>query len=360
MTRKFLLGFALLVVALAFVYIRTRKPRSPIEVAFAGNREVIAYSTTALVRSPVTTLSFGDRVDILQRFQDQVQVRTRTGLTGWVSEHELLSADLWQKARDLALKAATMPVQARGHTKVLSNLRLEPGRDTQRLQQLVKGVSLDVLMRQPQAVPSAKAAAQQEESAAEPAVEKKEDWWLVRAYPGPAGGSALNAAPSNPPASGANPVANTALSGWLLGRFVDLDVPRPLPDYASSANMRIVGWYELNHVRGPDGKPKPQYLVVGAHGPEGQPCDFTMLRVFTWGAKRDRYETAFVESDACGKLPVEVTSGDAAPGVRNPPDAQFSFFDLGDASKRTYLMHQTVVRRVREPGSPKAKRTPHP
>jgi hypothetical protein len=338
-TRKFLLGFTLLAVILAAVYVRTRKPKTPIEVAYAGNREVIVYSTTALVRSPVTTLSFGDRVDILQRFQDQVNVRTKTGLTGWVSERDLLSADLWQKARDLELKATSMAVQARGHTKVLSNLRLEPGRDTQRLQQLVKGVSVDVLARQPMAVPSSKSG-QQDESAAEPAVEKKEDWWLVRAHTGP----------------------NATLSGWLLGRFVELDVPRPLPDYASSANMRVVGWYELNRVKDNNGPARPQYLVVGTHGPEGQPCDFTMLRVFTWGSKRERYETAFVESNVCGKLPVDVMPSEPSPhGTvgRNAPDAQFVFLDLGDASpdKRTYVMHQTVVRRVREAGATSRPKT---
>jgi hypothetical protein len=327
-TRKFLLGFTLLAVLLAAFYFRTRHPKAPIQVAYAGNREVIIWSTTALVRSPVVTLSFGDRVDILERYQDQVNVRTKAGLTGWVSERELLSADLWQKARDLELKVAAMPIQAHGHTKVLSNLRLEPGRETQRLQQLIKSVPVDVLARQPLAVPVSRTAVQ-EESSGEPAVEKREDWWLVRAHPGP----------------------EATISGWLLGRFIELEVPRPLPDYASSAGMRVVGWFELNRVIETGGKPRPQYLVVGTHGPEGQPCDFTMVRVFTWGAKRERYETAFVESNLCGKLPVAVTLGQ--PG-RNGADPQFTFADIshGSPETRTYAMHQTVVRRIRESGAP--------
>jgi len=332
-TRKFLLGFALLAVILAAFYVRTRHAKTPIEVAYAANREVVVYTTTALVRSPVATLSFGDRVDILQRFQDQVQVRTKAGLTGWVSERDLISADLWQKARDLEQKAAAMPVQGRGHTKVLSNLHFEAGRDTQRLQQLTKGVSVDVLARRPLAVPVSRTAAQ-EESAVEPATEKKEDWLLVRAHTGP----------------------DTTLSGWLLARFIELDVPRPIPDYASSAGMRIVGWFELDRVPDGGGKPKAQYLVVGTHGPEGQPCDFTMIRVFTWSTKRERYETAFVESDLCGRLPVTVLPG--VPGQRGkaPADAQFFFTDIGHVvpETRRYVMHQTVVRRVREPGAPAA------
>ena len=42
---------------------------------------------------------------------------------------------------------------------------------------------------------------------------KKEDWWLVRAHS----------------------ADQTSMAGWILGRFIDLDVPAPLPDYASSA-----------------------------------------------------------------------------------------------------------------------------
>lgn len=338
MTRKFLLGFTLLAVILAFVYVRTRHPKTPIEVAFAGNREVIVYSTTAMVRSPVATLSFGDRVDVMQRFQDQVQVRTKAGVTGWASERDLISADLWQKARDLEAKAAAMPIQGRGHTKVLSNLRLDPGRDAQRIQQLTKGVPVDVLSRRPVLVPASRTTSQ-EESAVEPATEKKEDWWLVRAHAG----------------------SDLTLSGWLLGRFVELDVPRPIPDYASSAGMRVVAWFELDRVPDGPGRQKPQFLVLGTHGPEGQPCDFTMLRVFTWGAKRERYETAFVESDVCGKLPVSVTPGAPPARGRVAADAEFSFQDIGHGAPETrrYTMHQTVVRRIREPGAPASPQHGH-
>ena len=158
----------------------------------------------------------------------------------------------------------------------------------------------------------------------------------------------------------AHPGPSAAISGWLLGRFIELDVPRPLPDYASSAGMRVVGWFELNRVTEAGGKPRPQYLVVGTHGPEGQPCDFTMLRVLTWGAKRERYETAFVASTVCGRLPVAVTPGQSG---RNATDPQFAFADIGNGSPetRSYVMHQTVVRRIREPGTPaRAKKgSPH-
>ena len=283
-TRKLLLGFAVLIVLAAGAYYRFRHTQTPLEIAYAGNRTVTLQSTTAQVREPITTVSYGDRLEVLQRFQDQVNVRTTTGLTGWVNERDLLSTDVWQKAADLEKRTSTLAIQARGHTKVLTNLRIDAGRDGIRLRQLNKNIPLEVFERRAVDVPTSGATAAQEEPAGEPAQARKEDWWLVRAQTS----------------------EKDSVSGWILGRFIELDVPQPLPDYASSAGMRIVSWSELNKVLDAAGKSKSQYLLLGAHGPEGQPCDFSMLRVYTWGKQRQRYETAYVESGVCGKLPVEV------------------------------------------------------
>jgi hypothetical protein len=323
--RKLLLGFALLLVIAVGAYFRFRQAKPPLETAYAGNRQVTLMSTSAQVREPVTTVNYGDRLDVLERYQDQVEVRTSTGLSGWVNERDLLTADIWQKAADLEKRTASMPVQARGHTKVLTNLRVDAGRDATRLRQLNKGVPLELYERRPVEVPSAVTAAATDESAGEPVGAKKEDWWLVRAHTS----------------------EKDLASGWILGRFFELDVPQPLPDYASSAAMRIVAWFELNKVTDSSGKLRPQYLLAGTHGPEGQPCDFNMLRVYTWGKQRVRYETAFVESGLCGKLPVRITQPTVSGG-----DTIFAFTDIGagKAEERTYNMHQTIVRRVKQAG----------
>ncbi len=327
MMRKILLGFALVSVFCFAAYLRYHHAKPPLGVAYAGNHQVTLWSTTAQVREPVVTVNYGDRLDVLQRFEEEVKVRTASGFTGWVSEKELLPEDLWEKAKELNARAAALPVEARGHTRVLSNLHIEPGRDTPRLRQLNKQVPVDLFERDVEEVPTtARATGEEDDSGAETATAKKEDWWLVLAH-----------------APGDAPVA-----GWMLGRFIDLDVPQPLPDYASSTDMRIVAWFELNHVTDASGTSKPQYLVVGTRGSEGQPCDFTMLRVYTWGTQRQRYETAFVDSKACGKLPVKLTAASAAGG-----DATFSFEDSsqGSPEERAYRMHQTIVRRVKNEGA---------
>jgi len=334
--KKMMIGFGVLVVVTLILYLRFHASHAPIGIAYAGNRDVTLWSTTAQVREAVATLTYGERLDVLQRSQDAVQVRTAKKVVGWTEESNLLSADVWEKARDLDARASASPVEAIGHTHAISNLRVEAGRDSPRIQQLSKSTPLELFARAVVDAPLPNASAQLSAQSpapgeAAPAGTKKEEWWLVRAH-----------LPDQ-----------TTVAGWILGRFVDLDVPAPLPDYASAAGMRIVAWFELARVADISGAMKPQFLVVGSRGPEGQPCDFTLMRVFTWGKQRERYETAYVESNLCGTLPMKIAQNGAPRG-----DVTFSFQDSsqGGAATRTYVMHQTVVKRVREPGPAPANR----
>ena len=343
MRRKLLIGFVVVLAIGLGAYWRFHHPKRPIEAAYAGSREVTLWSTTAQVREPVATVGFGAHLDVLEKFGDQARVRTASGVVGWTSQDELLSAEFWRRAQDLEAETAKLPAQARGRTRVLSNLHIGPARDSPRIRQLDRGVPVDLFERQAIEVPSASPATVAEEGGpgprpdAEKPEAKKEDWWLVRAHlPG-------------------SSTEGLALSGWLLGRFVELDVPSPLPDYASSAAMRIVAWFELNQVADASGAAKSQYLVIGTRGPEGQPCDFRLMRVFTWAKQRQRYETAFVESDLCGKLPMKLMAATSPGG-----NATFAFEDWskGTSEMRTYRMYQNVVRRVRE-GGPAPERRKH-
>jgi hypothetical protein len=320
-TRKILLGFAVVAVIVVGIYFRFYRARQSQEIAYSGNRSVTVWSTSAQVREPIATINFGERLEVLQRFQDQVKIRTPQGVVGWVAEHDILSADLWQTLKDLDKKAEAMPAAAKGHTRVLSNLHFGPGRDTTRIRQLFKDVPLDLLLRQPELINPATRDSLGQDSPSSAAEGKKEDWWFVRAHTTDQG----------------------VLAGWLLSRFVELDVPQGVADYASSAGMRIIAWSELNRVENAGGEQIPQYLLVGVQGPEGQACDFTTMRVYTWGKQKQHYETAFVESGLCGRLPIQLT---AVAGQRG--DVKFSFQDIGhtQAEERSYQMHQTIVRRL--------------
>jgi hypothetical protein len=384
--RKWILGVLILVLVFA-LYLKYRPKSHGIGEAYIGEPTTTLWSTTAQVRESVAVLHWGDHVEILTHSGNQTEVRTLAGVVGWVDGRTLLDGAVWQTETRLLTQARSMPVQAPGRTKVFTNLRAEPGRTTARLYQLPGGVSVSILAR---AVADATPPSSPGKPAAQPAAgaqdegPKREDWLFVSVTPpipssnspsnpappaaethsGPSGdGSQANQAylvTGNDPAaqkqSGTPGQVVPQLAGWVLGRFIELDLPQTLRDYATSAGVHPVAWFVLDRVRTPGGD-KPQYLVAATHSGDGQPCDFTMLRVYTWGAREQRYETAFVESDLCGSFPIRV--GKLA-GTNEP---EFRFSGLSEKEpmqERVYAMHQTTVRRVREETpAPARKSTPN-
>jgi len=323
-----------------------RHSERPGEEAFIADRNVTLWTSLAQVRQQVTTLHYGERVEILERQNDQAHVRTATGATGWTEQRNLMDSALWHRARDLAQSALAMPVQARATSDKLTNVHIEPGRTSPRTYQLRSGTALEVLGHA-----TAEFVRGGAEEASQPAAgeTRHEDWALVRAHEEPAGD----------------------VAGWVLRRFVKYEIPPELLDY--STQYRFVAWFELGRVaagepaaepktatrrgqREAPGPPesvrsepaaapteKPQFLVAGIQGAEGQPCDFTLIRVYTWGAQRRRYETAYVESNLCGSLPIRVQPAGAA-----SVNAEFAFVNSGRAGEehREYVMHQTSVHRT--------------
>jgi hypothetical protein len=142
---------------------------------------------------------------------------------------------------------------------------------------------------------------------------------------------------------------------------VELDLPDAVRDGTASANVRPVAWFELNKVADISGA-KPQYLVAGTRGADSQPCDFTNIRVYSWNSRKSRYETAYIENNLCGQMPVRIGTG-----PKGEPEFRFRSKDanssavnaqVGANDERVYRLIQTVVRRIRDDGSialPKTK-----
>jgi hypothetical protein len=324
--------FLLLVMAVLFWWAQARRPAAEYPMAYVAEPSAILWNANAQVRQPVTTLHYGDHVTIVQRSGERANVRTDAGVRGWVETSALMDADLWQQAAALLDRAKAMPVQARGHTRTISNVRLTAGRDGPRIFQFGRNEPVVVLERGTSPVPAEGAA--EAAGAAGQNLPKLEDWLLVLRTPPAASSSTAEAgAQAEAAARAAVPIA-----GWVLARFIELDPPAPIPDYFSAAGIRVVAWVVLNTVPDESG-PQPQYLVAGARAGEGQPCDFTLLRVYTWGATRQRYETAYVENNICGRMPIRVTA--SAGGE------EFRFADpMQNGADRVYRMRQTSVRRV--------------
>lgn len=313
MLKRILIAIAVVVAAsgLASAYIWWHSVPKAKGEAYVGAGDVPLWDGTGQVRRRLARLDYGEKVAVLDEYEDAVEVRSAKGTIGWVDQDNLIEPGVWQQFGQLAGRVRPMVTQASGHTRVISNLHLQPGRTTPLIGQLPKNTPVEVLGR----------GVAEWQGAGGNASPRKEDWLLVRA---------------KTPALG-------QIAGWALGRFIADDPPDPLPAYAISAAMNPVAWFPLRQVSDPSG-PKPYYLMAGTRGAEGQPCDFTMLRVYTWSVTHHQYETAFVQNDVCGKLPITVTF------VSDPQqDVHFSFQDLDPSGEQavTYLMRRTMVREVR-------------
>ena len=337
MKRKLLVAVPLLcLVAVAAWFFRPK--HEYLGEASVSERSTTLWSSVAQVREPIDTLHYGDRVDVMARRNDSVKVRTIAGSVGWVDARLLLEPALWQRSVKLLNTAKAMPVQARGRTKVQTNLRVEPGRTQPRLYQFGRGVPVEVVART--VADWVQVSDERENSEAQAA--KKEDWFLVRGLatrpPGEVSARGSESNTTTQPGDQTIPIA-----GWVVARFVELDLPEPVREGMASANVRPIAWFELNRIASSSGD-KPQYLVAGTRNAEGQPCDFTVLRVYTWYEKRSRYETAFIENNLCGQIPIRLDKGPKG-------EPQFRFYQVsGPKDERVYRLTQTVVRRVREPG----------
>jgi hypothetical protein len=338
MKRRLLIAVPLLAVV-ALVAWTLRPKHETLGEAFVSEKVAPLLSGIAQVREQVATLHYGERVDVVGKRNDYVKVRTNAGTVGWVESRQLMEPAVWQRSVKLLDQTRGMPLQARGRTKVSTNLRVQPGRTEPRLYKFGRNAPVEIVGR---AVADWVQAADEKEAANEPQETKKEDWFLVRGVatrpPGEAAARAAESTNTTQPGDQTTPIA-----GWVVARFVELDLPDPVREGANSANIRPVAWFELNRVSDPSGN-KPQFLVAAARGPEGQVCDFTALRVYTWYVKKSRYETAFIENNLCGQLPVRLSKG-----PKGEPEFRFRVMD-GNKEERVYRLNQTVVRRVREAG----------
>ncbi|HEY1860083.1 MAG TPA: SH3 domain-containing protein, partial [Gemmataceae bacterium] len=328
MKRKLLVAVPLLCVV-ALVAFLLRPKHESISDAYISERSVTLWSSIAQVREQVGVLLYGDHVDVLARRNENVKVRTANGLIGWVDGRYLMEPDLWQRSAKLLKQASSIPVQARGRTKVPTNLRVEPGRNEPRLYQFSRNAPVEIVGR---STADWVQVADEKESG-EPAETKKEDWFLVRgiATRPPGEGVVRNSAITNTTQPGDQTIP---IAGWVVARFVSLDLPDPVREGAESANIRALAWFELNKVSDDEGE-HPQYLAAGARGPEGMPCDFTTLRVYTWNARKTRYETAFIDNNLCGRFPIRV-----AKDPKGQPE--FFFLPIGEKESRHYRLIQTV------------------
>ena len=298
-----------------------------LEVMYVSAPQAFLRDRVAAVYNKTGTVKNGDRVDVIDRERRFLKVRTAQGVEGWIEQRYVIPQKTYDGFQKLTSEHKDDPVQATGTTRNDTNLHIEPGRESEHLYQLPSGSKVALLARgsaeKAGAVPAASPAGKKDSKAAGAG---SEDWWLVRDAQGRA--------------------------GWVLARMVDPDVPLEIAQYAEG--QRFVGFFALNEVRDGD-KKVPQYLALLNEPKDGQPFDFDKIHVFTWNARRHRYETAYREHNLNGVLPATVTHEDFGKEGDLPVFILRVKDDSGNVAERKYKLNTPIVRRVYAPGEMPSK-----
>lgn len=265
--------------------------------------------TTAEVRSVIGHLRAGDRVHVIAQTAHWSELNLPGGLTGWVETRYLLDGATYDRGIALLRGIGQSPAQAVGHASGTTNLHLEPARNSIVLAELNQNQPLEIYSRRLVDRPS-------DTETPSKGPRPHDVWYLVR---------------------------TSSRAGWVLGRFIDLDVPAGIAQYAQGINM--VGWQVLKTVR--DGNNEmPEYLVADRIGDES--VDFNHIRVFNWWVKNHKYVTAYVESGLQGHFPIEVRQAtDLNYYAQAAPYFRLRLTDDdGRRYQEVYGLFDTIVRRV--------------
>ena len=305
-----------------------------LEVAYVSAPQAGLRDQVAAIYNRVGNVKNGERVEVLDREKRFARVRTATGIEGWIEQRYLVDQKTFDALQTLTQDNQNDPVQASGILRNDTNLHVTPGRESEHLYQLAAGAKVALLKRataekQPGAVPAPRLAAKSAAKGTTPGP-VLEDWWLVR--------------------------DSLGRVGWVLSRMVDVDLPLEIAQYAEG--QRFVAFFVLNEVSDNDKgvqKQIPQYLCVLTDPHDGLPFDFDQVRVFTWNAKKHRYETAYREHGLDGVLPVTVTKQEFDAEGNLPVFILRVKDEAGNVSEKKYKLNTPIVRRVLAPGEVPAR-----
>jgi uncharacterized protein YgiM (DUF1202 family) len=273
----------------------------PVEAGYVLPPSIQVVDTPAEVRIVVGSLKSGERIEITKRTRNWAQIRTPDNLTGWVENKDLLDSQTYESGQKLFRDLLQTPAQAEGHTSGIVNLRLEPARDATQLAQLQENLKVQIFGRRLVDRPALEG---------QPNAAKVRDaWYLIRA---------------------------DTNAGWVMGRFVALDIPEKLAPYAQGSNL--VAWVVIKTVDD-EGQPVPEYLTADRVGT--QEADFSHIRVFTWWIKNHKYVTAYVESNLNGYFPIRVAEVNGVPHFRLR-----LMDDQGQKFQKVYGLFDTITRAV--------------
>jgi SH3-like domain-containing protein len=329
---------------------------------YVNVKQTYLRDRVAAVSNRTATVTNGQRLRVLQRDRNTLQVKTDKGEIGWIKTKETAPARIAEEFAALTQAHAADTVIATAAVRDEVSMHIAAGRETEKLYLLEEGDKLKLLERatlpRPQ-VPGAVAAPLKPGAPLPPIA--MEDWWLVR--------DAQNR------------------TGWVYSHMMDVDSPDALTRYAE--NQRVVSAAILTTVNDPgSGTPDPNvpvYVVAYAPYTAGLPYDFDQVRVFTWNKSKHRYETAYRERNLEGFLPfvtgtqpaAVITDTKLAASLGSSPLPTFNYKVVpADAIivvdpvtgipkpsallEKDFRLEGTYVRRVLQPGQTTTTPQAHP
>ena len=367
---RFVAG-AFLLLALVLAACSTRAERRPaLGEAFVGPLEYDLREALAARSRVVDRLRHGDRVEIISRRRRFYQIRTQSGAEGWIDGRLLLSGQDLQTLRRLSARALAAPSQGRASALDALNVHTFPHRLAPSFRRIQPGQHVDViayerLERLPyEPAPLVSAASVTARKANGSAASRKKmaktagpplapvpapplpDNWLElsrTAMPEEPSRTTAGSPAAAPPAAPPKSADDWALvrledgsAGWVLARMLVMEIPDEVAQYAERA--RIAAYFRIGSVRTKEGE-KPVWLWA-AQSQRSAGHDFDSLRIFVWSTRRQRYETAFIERNLRGWLPLELhRSGAAVDGFQTVVEEKD-----GRVVKRTYSLQPGTFR----------------
>jgi hypothetical protein len=349
--------------------INSNKRAPAIADAYVGPATLRIRTDLPLQSATVATAKHGERVEIIQRRRKFMRVRTASGAEGWTEESQLLNAAEMGDLKDLAGRAAKLPSQGVATSFGALNVHTLPASGSPSFLQLKEGEKFDVLVdiviphatatRQPLIPPAEKKKAPPKKSGKQPKVPPPP---IPAPPPPPANWLELSKTdleeqpPPEEPEAKPLPTERWSLvraaggqSGWVLTRRLNMAIPDEVAQYAEG--RRIVAYFPLGYVQDEDAK-KPIWLwATTGGGHDGY--DFDSFRVFIWSSRRHRYETAYIERNLEGYLPVllrDVDYAAAGKGKGQPATARFPGFSIctrkadGQLHRREFALLGNVIR----------------
>ena len=293
-------------------------------------RHAQVRSSTAVVAADLVEVNRGDAVDILDTTDVQdpssaenkerwlrVRAHDESNTEGWIEARNVMSEDVFGRARKLADEDKNTQTQANGQLRASTNLRLSPDRsgNDNIVLKLDSGAKFDIVgwkrVPKPKAsettesddAPKAGSAQQnsrkgKSEAPKEPE-EQNELWYKVRL----------------------NPSVSPAPAGWLYGKQVELTVPSDIIFYRTG--REFVAWQRLDadtagttSASAPKDKDEGKETSPGSwvilerssvsDTQKGNRPDFDRIYVLGYNKETQEHYTAYRSTDLKGFLPLRV------------------------------------------------------